>query len=978
MIRFIPSLGLLLAAASGLHADQAATFFDDSAVREIRLYFENANWYNQLYQAHASDPNDPYFPARFQSGNTSIAKIGARFKGNSSFQRNGVKKPFKLDFHEYDDSATFYGLKKLNLHNGDLQPDFLHEKMFLDFAGKYIAAMRGVHVRLYVNDAYYGLYLAVEQPDKVMMQSRYGSDEDGNLYEAGESVQANMSYLGTAASAYTSRYELKTNETANDYSGLINMLDILNNTATADLPGRIEPVMDIENMMNGMALNALFTNLESYLGSAGEYFLYQRARDKRFTHIHWDTNETFGSTGDGTTRLSNPFTMDPFWLPSAAGAGGPGGGAPGGGGASNNARPLLEKLWAVDNYKRLYLQVLARFLREGFDEQSFSTRSQALANLIRADYSADPNKAYTVAQFETALTNQVTANNFTTYGITQFVRERAVYLRTYLASQTQPSDLRLNEIVGGGAQRDEAGDAEPWVEIHNLGPGTLSTTGFYLSDDSTNPTKWALPIRSLTDGAFLTVWVDGETTEGDTHANFRLSASGGTLYLYSSSTGTQTPVDSVKYAALAGNQAYARVGMFGSSWSATASPTFGATNSITTPSTSANPTAGTGKLLINEFMADNDAAFADPDEAGAYEDWFEVFNPGTTAVDMSGMYVSDSLSNPTKWKVPDGVIVPARGYLVFIADGETTQGSRHTSWSLSADGESITIYETDGKTVIDSVVFGPQRTDVAMGRTTDGAAEWSLFSTATAGAANTGALANWVMNAAGYQLAPIAPDSIAVAYASGIASTLVQPSSGTLPTTLGGVTVTLTDSAGASQSAPLYYVANGQLSFQVPATAAAGKARLSIRKQDGSTTTGDFLIASVAPGLFSANATGTGIGLIAGVRVSASGTQTPIAAYNYDSAAQKQVALPISLGAETDQVYLVVYGTGLRSGTSNVTASIGGTGVPVTFAGAQPSFAGLDQINIGPLPRTLAGKGEVALYITAGGIRSNSVTVSIE
>lgn len=99
------------------------------------------------------DPNDPYFPARFQYGSIVLPRIGARFKGHSSFMRNGIKKPFKLDFNEYDDNAAFFGLKKLNLHNGDLQPDFLHEKLFLDFAGKYVAAMRAVHVRLYVNDA---------------------------------------------------------------------------------------------------------------------------------------------------------------------------------------------------------------------------------------------------------------------------------------------------------------------------------------------------------------------------------------------------------------------------------------------------------------------------------------------------------------------------------------------------------------------------------------------------------------------------------------------------------------------------------------------------------------------------------------------------------------------------------------------------------------------------------------------------------
>jgi hypothetical protein len=190
-------LCLLPCSFSSAFADGATAFFDDSAVREIRLYFSDSGWYNTLYKSHASDATDPYFPARFVYGATSIDKIGARFKGNSSFQRNGIKKSFKLDFHEYDSSARFLGMKKL-------QPSFMREKMFLDFAGKYIAAMRAVHVRLYVNDAYYGLYIAIEQPDKPMMQFRYGETEDGNLYEAGESVSATLEYLGSTASSYTS------------------------------------------------------------------------------------------------------------------------------------------------------------------------------------------------------------------------------------------------------------------------------------------------------------------------------------------------------------------------------------------------------------------------------------------------------------------------------------------------------------------------------------------------------------------------------------------------------------------------------------------------------------------------------------------------------------------------------------------------------------------------------------------------------
>lgn len=964
---------LAILGSAGLRADQASAFFDDTTIKEVRITFADSNWYNTLFNSHRSDANDPYFPAAFESAGVSIPQIGIRFKGNSSFNRNGVKKPFKIDFNEYDDDATFYGLKKLNLHNGDLQPDFMHEKLFHEFAGKYIAAMRSTYVRLYINGAYYGLYQAVEQPDKTMMQSRFGDNEDGNLYEAGESAAATMAYLGAAAASYSRAYELKTNEEANDYSGLISMLDILNNTATAELPAKLDAVMDVESVLHAMALNTLFTNLESYVGTASEYFLYQRSSDKRFVHIHWDLNETFGSTGDGTPRLTNPFQMDMFYLPTA-GTGGPGGGAGG------TARPLLTKLWAVDAYKRAYLQMLAKYLREGFDEASFAARSTTLANLIRADYTADPNKAYTMAQFETALTNQVTANNFTTYGITQFVRERAAYLKPLLQAMASQADVRLNEVVtvNSGAQRDEAGDADAWVEIHNLGPGSVSTSGMYLTDDTANPTKWALPERTLADGEHLVIWLDGETSEGAAHASFKPAAAG-KLALYATSVSASTPVDSVTYSAMSAGQGYARVGMIGANWSLTSALTPGAANTIKAVTTGGTG-AGTGQLLINEIMADNDGAYADPDESGAYEDWFEVYNPGTAAVDMSGMYITDSLSNHTKWQVPSGVTIPAKGYLVFTADGETAQGARHASWSLSKDGESISIYASDGTTLIDTYSFGPQRTDVAVGRTTDGVQTWSLFAKPTPGAANASALANWITNGAGYQLAPVAPGSIAAVFGSSLAGSATAASSTTLPTTLGGVTVSLTDSAGTARNAGLFFVAPSQINFEVPAGTAEGVARVSVQRSGASAVTGDILIAKTAGGLFSAAATGQGVGLLSAVRVSNTGTQTPLTAFRYDSATQSIVAVPLSLGASTDGVYLTLYTTGVRNvaNLSNVTMTVGGETVPVTFAAAQSEYPGLDQINAGPLPRTLAGKGDVAVIVTVDGNRSNTVRVSIE
>ena len=146
-------------------ADESDTFFDDSYVHEIFLTFDDADygatgWYNTLYDSHANDADDPYFPAGFSADGVTIARVGVRFKGNSSFSGNGIKKSFKIDFDEYDednDELVFYDLKKLNLNNGYKDPTLLREKLFLDFAGDLWPRLVR-YTKVTVNGEYYGLY----------------------------------------------------------------------------------------------------------------------------------------------------------------------------------------------------------------------------------------------------------------------------------------------------------------------------------------------------------------------------------------------------------------------------------------------------------------------------------------------------------------------------------------------------------------------------------------------------------------------------------------------------------------------------------------------------------------------------------------------------------------------------------------------------------------------------------------------------
>ncbi|MGH6628711.1 MAG: hypothetical protein ACREB3_03150, partial [Burkholderiales bacterium] len=116
----------------------------------------------------------------------------------------------------------------------------------------------------------------------------------------------------------------------------------------------------------------------------------------------------------------------------------------------------------------------------------------------------------------------------------------------------------------------------------------------------------------------------------------------------------------------------------------------------------------------------------------------------------------------------------------------------------------------------------------------------------------------------------------------------------------------------------------------------------------------------MAPGLFAANADGQGVPAGVALRVRADHSRTIETLARFDAAQNRFVAAPLALGPDTDQVFLVLFGTGIRfrSNLAAVTAKIGGTDAQVPFAGAQGELVGTDQINL-RLPRSLIGRGDV-------------------
>ena len=145
-------------------------------------------------------------------------------------------------------------------------------------------------------------------------------------------------------------------------------------------------------------------------------------------------------------------------------------------------------------------------------------------------------------------------------------------------------------------------------------------------------------------------------------------------------------------------------------------------------------------LTINEFMASNSKSVEDPQ--GDYDDWIEIHNFGADAIDVGGMYLTDDMSVPTKWRIPGNdpvsTIISAGGYLVIWADNDIAEAGLHANFKLGADGDEIALTGKRGSTLIDSVVFSKQSSNISYGRFPDSDTSWRFFPTPTPGTQNDG------------------------------------------------------------------------------------------------------------------------------------------------------------------------------------------------------------------------------------------------
>jgi len=431
-------LVLLFGWASTTFAQSAAesapvdNFYDTKHVPEIRISFKQANWQDRLDSLRLY--GDGLAIGNVKIDGQAYANVGIRFRGNKSFSPGGKRNPFHLKLNYFQKEQNHQGHKVVKLSTALRDPSLVREVLGYEIARQYMPAPRANYTKVYVNDEYYGLFVNVEPIDDELLQREFGSTE-GTLLKAHSDLDMKLPYgckKNLFASleyeedpvCYTYNWELKTDEGWDDLMELAAVLD--------QEPDKISSVLDIDRTLWMLAFNNVIVNLSSYSGQHSQnYYLYKDASG-RFNPIIWDLNLAFGSfknIGKGSDLAFNELIMlDPLLH------------------VDNPTKPLISKLLADENNKKVYLSHIRTILYEHFVDGAYEERAKELQRLIQVPFFNDPNKYYSGDEFQTSLDKTI-GKRSKIPGIIELMGKRARFLKKHPKIAIFPPEVEEVKVL---------------------------------------------------------------------------------------------------------------------------------------------------------------------------------------------------------------------------------------------------------------------------------------------------------------------------------------------------------------------------------------------------------------------------------------------------------------------------------------------------------------------------------------------------
>ncbi len=459
-------LGFVISAAAQNYPPEPSPLYDDSRLATIRISIDPV-LLNAIL-APGNEESEVEHPAVFEydDGVTveTVNNVGFRLRGNTS--RFSAKKSFKVSFNAFERGKRFLGVEKLNLNGEHNDPTIIRSKLAWDlFAEQGVIATRAAHVRLFINEVYFGLYANVEHVDEQFLMSRFG-DDSGNLYRS--LWPADLRYLGPDAADYypdASRrpYDLKLKDSDTEgYGDLAHFIDVLNNTGASQFAEQIGAVFDVNGFLRSLAVDVVTGSWDNYWYLKNNYYLYHNPRSGLFEYIPYDFDNSFGIWWEGIEGGLDWGTRNIYsW-------------------GSSEARPLTDRLFEVQAFVDRYTFFVEQLLDDGFDPPRITARIDSLRAQIATAAEADSFRTldygYSVQDFHDAFEQAL--GGHVTYGLKSYVQAR----HQSALSQLSPRPIRPI-LLDGYYEPVAPGAAEPvnfYVTVLDDQPGVSAQVEYEL------------------------------------------------------------------------------------------------------------------------------------------------------------------------------------------------------------------------------------------------------------------------------------------------------------------------------------------------------------------------------------------------------------------------------------------------------------------------------------------------------------------
>lgn len=351
-------------------------FYDQSTLRTVFIDFVDTDWEDQM---EAFKETDVEMPGTLTIDGRSYPDVDVSFRGASSFMMvpAGRKRSLNVTLDNVRGDQNIYGYNSLNLLNSHTDPTFLRSVLYLQAARDYLPAAKANWVRVVINGENWGVYENVQQVDKPFLAEWYAT-RNGTRWKVPGSPngRGGLEYLGPNADPYKQIYEIKGNDNPKAWAALVELTRVLNQTPPESLEQALAPVLDVDNVLRFLAIEAVFVNNDGYWVRASDYNIYLDTTG-RFRLVPHDTNETFPTRPEGGGRgfaRGGDATLDPLT------------------GINDAAKPLRSKLLAVPAFRARYLAYVKEIAGKWLDWntlQPIVARSQAL---IGAEVKADTKR----------------------------------------------------------------------------------------------------------------------------------------------------------------------------------------------------------------------------------------------------------------------------------------------------------------------------------------------------------------------------------------------------------------------------------------------------------------------------------------------------------------------------------------------------------------------------------------------------------